>query len=64
MEKLYFDDTTFIWKTKLNKVSDKSSFLKESYLIIKSQPEVKTDGFGYKKEWNNNLNFIGEIPYR
>jgi hypothetical protein len=61
MEKLYFDDTTFIWKTKLNKVSDKSSFLKESYLIIESQPEVKTDGFGYKKEWNNNLNFIGEI---
>jgi hypothetical protein len=61
MEKLYFDETTYIWKTKLNKLNEKSSFLKEAYLVIESQPDVKTDGFGYKKEWNNNLNFIGEI---
>ena len=61
MEKLYFDDTTYIWKTKLNRVKDKSTFLKEAYSIIESQPDVKTDGFGFKKEWNNNLNFIGDI---
>jgi hypothetical protein len=61
MEKLYFDDTTFIWKTKLNMVGDKSSFLKEAHSIIESQPDVKTDGFGYGKEWKGNLNFIGEI---
>ena len=61
MEKIYFDDTTFIWKTKLNKLDYKSFLLIEAYSIIKSKPDVKTDGFGYKKEWNNNINFTGEI---
>jgi len=61
MEKLYFDDSTYIWKTKLNCLSDKSILLKEANFIIESQPDIKTDGFGYKKEWNNNINFTGEI---
>jgi hypothetical protein len=61
IEKIYFDDTTFIWKTKLNKLNQKSSLLKEAYSVIESLPNVKTDGFGYKKEWNNNLNFIGMV---
>ena len=61
MEKLYFDETTFIWKTKLNKLSDKDIILKEANKIIESQPETKMDNFSYKKEWNNNLNFTGEI---
>ena len=29
MEKLYFDDTTYIWKTKLNLVEYKKLLLKE-----------------------------------
>jgi hypothetical protein len=61
MEKIFFDDTTCIWKTKLNYISDKSSFLKEAYSLIESQPEIKSDGFGYKREWNEHLNFIGDI---
>ena len=61
MEKIFFDDTTYIWKTKLNRVSDKQALLKEAYVVIESQPNVKTDGFGYKKEWNEHLNFIGDI---
>ena len=61
MEKIYFDDTTYIWKTKLNRASDKQVFLKEAYTIIESMPNIKTDGFGYKKEWNDNLDFIGNI---
>lgn len=61
MEKIYFNDTTFIWKTKLNKVEKKNIFLAESYKVIESQPDVKTDGFGYRKEWNNNLNFLGDF---
>ena len=61
MEKIYFDETTFLWKTKLNKLDDKSSLLKEAYSVIESQPHIKTDGFGYKKEWNENLNFLGEV---
>jgi len=61
MEKIFFDDSTYIWKTKLNRLNDKLVFLKEAYSIIESQPNTKTDGFGYKKEWNKNLNFIGDI---
>ena len=61
MEKIFFDDSTYIWKTKLNCLNDKSLFLKEAYSVIESQPDVTTDGFGYKKEWNQNLNFIGNI---
>ena len=61
MEKIFFDNTTYIWKTKLNYKSDKSSFLKEAYSLIESQPKVKSDGFGYKIVWNENLNFIGDI---
>jgi cupin superfamily acireductone dioxygenase involved in methionine salvage len=61
MEKIFFDEKTYIWKVKLNRISDKQLFLKEAYSIIESQPNVKTDGFGYKKEWNEHLNFIGDI---
>ena len=61
MEKLYFDNSTYIWKIKLNKLSDKDTLLKEANFVIESQPDIKTDGFGYKKEWNNNINFTGEI---
>ena len=61
MEKIFFDETTYIWKTKLNRLNDKSVFLKEAHFVIESQSDVKTDGFGYKKEWNQNLNFIGNI---
>jgi hypothetical protein len=61
MEKIYFDDETYIWKTKLNRTDDKSIFLKESYSVIESQPNIKTDAFVYKKEWNENLDFLGEV---
>lgn len=61
MEKIYFDDSTYIWKTKLNLLSDKSILLKEANSIIDSQPDIKTDGFAYKKEWKNDINFNGEI---
>ena len=64
MEKIYFDETTYIWKTKLNYVSDKSSFLKEAYSLIESQPKVKSDGFGYKMIWNENINFDGSIDIK
>jgi hypothetical protein len=64
MEKLFFDENTFIWKTKLNRTDDKSIFLKEAQEIIESQPETKTDGFGYKKEWNQNIDFIGNFEIK
>ena len=61
MEKIYFDETSYIWKTKLNLIDNKPLFLKEAYSVIESQPNVKTDGFGLKKEWKEDLNFIGNI---
>jgi cupin superfamily acireductone dioxygenase involved in methionine salvage len=64
MEKVYFDDTTFIWKSKLNKLNDKSLFLKEAYSVIKSQLNIKTDAFEYKKEWKGSLNFNGDITIK
>jgi hypothetical protein len=60
MEKIYFDENTYIWKTKLNRIDDKSLLLKEAYTVINSMPGIKTDGFGYTK-YDNNINFIGEI---
>ncbi len=64
MEKLYFDETTYIWKTKLNRTLDKSDLLEEATKVIESQPHIKTDGFGYKKEWNSNLDFLGEFEIK
>lgn len=61
MEKIYFDETTYIWKTKLNRKEDKEQFLKESYSVIESLSNVKTDGFAYKKEWTENIDFVGKI---
>jgi len=61
MEKIYFDDTTFIWKTKLNLSTDKEALLKQSYSIIEATPRSKTDSFSYKKAWQANLDFIGNI---
>lgn len=61
MEKIYFDDDTFIWKTKLNMINHKSDILKETHSIIESQPQVKRDGYGYKQEWKQDLNFMGEV---
>ena len=36
MEKLYFDESTFIWKTKLNRISEKFQLLKEANHVIES----------------------------
>lgn len=54
MEKIFFDNSTFIWKTKLNRLGDKSNFLKEANLIIQSQPNIKTDAFPYIKSNNED----------
>jgi hypothetical protein len=60
MEKIYFDDTTFIWKKKLNLAKYKSLLLKEANDIIKSQPMSKQDGFSIIN-WVDNVNSKGEL---
>lgn len=64
MEKIYFDDETYIWKTKLNKNVDKQIHLKEAYHVIESQTETKDDAFAYKKEWDGDLDFIGDFKIK
>ena len=41
MEKICFDNSTYIWKTKLNLIDSKPPYLKEAYSLIESQPKVK-----------------------
>jgi len=60
MEKIYFDDTTFIWKKKLNLAKYKSLLLKEANDIIKSQPMSKQDGFSIIN-WVDSVNLSGEL---
>jgi hypothetical protein len=60
MEKIYFDDTTFIWKKKLNLAKYKSLLLKEANDIIDSQPMSKQDGFSIIN-WVDGLNLSGEL---
>jgi hypothetical protein len=63
MEKIYFDDTTYIWKTKLNRVNDKTLFLEEANYIVDSKSKFdKVDAYPLNKNgWNNNLDFIGDF---
>ena len=62
MEKIYFDDTTFIWKGKLDLSMYKDIILRETNEVIDSLKEVvHTDGFGYKIEWTNDINFNGNF---
>jgi cupin superfamily acireductone dioxygenase involved in methionine salvage len=62
MEKIYFDDTTYIWKTKLNLLSDKPLILKEAYSVVHSHPERREfDAFPYLNKWNQSLDFIGDF---
>lgn len=61
MEKIKYDDSTYIWKTKLNLINEKQLFLQEANSIIQSMPYVKSDSFPYKKELTDNLNLLGKI---
>ena len=60
MEKIYFDDNTFIWKQKLNLLEYKSILLKEANVIIDSQPMSKQDGFSVIN-WVDDLNSFSQL---
>ena len=61
MEKIHFDDDTFIWKTKLNMINHKSQLLKEAESLIKSEPNNKRGAYTYIPKSYLNLEFIGNI---
>lgn len=58
MEKIYFDDTTFIWKTKLNFTKYKEEIIAISKDIIKNNTNSPYDAYGYNAQLKNEM---GEI---
>jgi len=65
MEKIYYDDSTYIWKTKFNRINEKQLFLEEANSVIKSMPHVTNDGYGYKRTENGevlNIAHCGNQP--
>jgi len=61
MEKIYFDDDTYIWKCKVNKLDDKQSLLNEAYATINLSTNNKSDAYNYKHFGIRNLDFMGNI---
>lgn len=48
MEKIYFDETTFIWRKKLNFAKEKKYLVNKAKLIIKKSPHrSKDDAYAY-----------------
>ena len=61
MEKIIFDDSTYLWKTKLNLLNFIDEITKEALKIIQPNKFTKYDAYGYFEEWKGNDNFIGEM---
>jgi hypothetical protein len=62
MEKIYFDDETYIWKTKFDISHMKDSVLEECLIIIKDMEDLKpTDTFRFFSEWKENIDFNGNF---
>jgi len=64
MEKIYFDDDTFIWKTKLNMINRKSQLLKEAGKIIKSEPNNKRGAYAYMTQSYLKIEFMDNITIK
>lgn len=61
IERLVFSEKTVIYRTKLHQlIEHKDVILKKCEEIVASQPDVKTDGYGYIINYND-LNFLGKI---
>lgn len=58
IEKIIFDDETYIWKTKLDFLHKKDLIMSQVKNIIESKPQVKMDNYGYKQEFQS-LSFDG-----
>jgi len=63
MEKLNFGESVHVHKTKLNMSKHKDELLILCNEVIKNQPNVKSDGFGYKMI-TNNVDFLGKIDIK
>ena len=60
MEKIIFDDKTFIWKDKLNLFNDKEAILNEVFNLIKLSSNVEKERDAYAI-YLNGFDFMGNI---
>jgi hypothetical protein len=58
MEKIYFDETTFIWKTKLDLFRNKNEIITQAKNVIKSNADSVNDGFSYLKMQNDKVLYL------
>lgn len=62
MQKILFDESTYIWKTKLDLLNDIPTIKEEVINNIQShntEKNINTDSYGYFEEWKKNDDFIG-----
>lgn len=65
MEKIFFDNETYVWKTNLKLSNYKYEILKEALDVVNSnRSSVKYDGYGYKSIWKSDINFIGTLSVK
>jgi hypothetical protein len=60
MEKISFDESTYLYKANLNLSEYKEDILRECYNLIDSKSHVKLDGYTYLKVVNEET-FIGKV---
>jgi hypothetical protein len=60
MEKIVFSDTVHVYRTKLNMSEFKSELLEICDEVVKKQPKVITDGFGYNMI-TRDIDFVGDV---
>jgi hypothetical protein len=62
MEKIYFDDETYIWKTNFDISHMKDDVLEECLSIIKEfEASTPYDDFLFFREWKENIDFNGDF---
>jgi hypothetical protein len=61
MEKIYFDDETYIWKTKFDISHMKDNVLEECFIIIDMEDLGMMDAFGFFSEGKENIDFNGNF---
>lgn len=61
MEKIYFDDETYIWRTQFDITHIKDDVLKECFHIMDEIGELPGDNFGIFSEWKESIDFDGNF---
>lgn len=61
MEKIYFDEQTYIWVTQFDISHMKDDVLKECFDIMEEIGELPGDNFGFFTKWKESVDFDGDF---